>query len=145
MFLSKSCVYGIRSVLYLTLENHRRYIPIKEISAKLEISFHFLTKILQTLSRAGFINSFKGPNGGVMLAKSPQMISVLDIISILDGDTIFEQCILGLPGCEEKTPCPMHESWSEHRNRLKESFRQTNLELLAYKMREEGLRLYEIY
>lgn len=145
MILSKSCVYGIRAVLYLTLENHRTYIPIKEISSKLEISFHFLTKILQTLSQGGLVHSFKGPNGGVKLAKKPRVISVFDVISILDGDRMFEQCILGLPGCAEKTPCPMHDSWAEHRSRLKESFIQTSLEILVNKMRAEGLRLYDVH
>ena len=144
MLFSKSCVYGIRSVLYLTLENHRQYVPIKEISEKLGISFHFLTKILQTLSQGGIIDSFKGPKGGVKLAKSPERISLLDIVYILDGKSLFEQCVLGLPGCQEKTPCPLHHSWAHQRDNIKANFEGTDLKGLAHKIKQENLRLYDI-
>jgi Rrf2 family protein len=143
MFFSKSCVYGIRSVLYLTLENQRHYISIKEISERLNISFHFLTKILQTLTQQGLVESFKGPKGGVMLLKSPDHISLLDIILILDGPDLFKQCILGLPGCGESVPCPLHDTWDEQRENMKNIFQSTSLSGLAEKIKSEDLRLFD--
>ena len=142
--LSKTCIYGIRSVLYLTLEKQRQFVPIKEVSQKLDISFHFLTKILQNLSQGGVIASFKGPRGGVKLARPPEEISILNIVHILDGDEVFEQCILGLPGCQEKKPCPLHDSWKDHREKLKADFAAANMAILADKIRKQDLRLYEI-
>lgn len=142
--LSKSCVYGIRSALYLTLEKDRQFVPIKEISQKLDISFHFLTKILQTLSQGGVIISFKGPHGGVKLAQPAKDISILDIVRILDGGELFEQCILGLPGCQEKRPCPLHDSWKKHREEIKSDFASADMASLAEKIKKQDLRLYEV-
>lgn len=142
--LSKTCVYGIRSVLFLTLEQERQFVPIKEVSEKLDISFHFLTKILQNLSQGGVISSFKGPRGGVKLARPAKDISILHIVHILDGEKIFEQCILGLPGCQEKKPCPLHDSWKEHREKLKADFAAANMAVLAEKIKKHDLRLYEV-
>ena len=142
--LSKSCVYGIRAVLYLTLNDHRQFVSIKEISQKLDISFHFLTKILQILTQQGLIVSFKGPTGGVKLGRDPKSISVLDIIIILDGDDLFEQCILGLPGCQDQKPCPLHDDWKMQREQIKHKFKMTDLKSLAVKIKNDNLRLYEI-
>ena len=141
---SKSCVYGIRAVLYLTLHNDRQFVSIKEISQKLDISFHFLTKILQVLTQHGMIASFKGPKGGVKLAREAENISILDIILTLDGDGLFEQCILGLPGCMDKIPCPLHHDWQRQRDKLKQNFKSADLKNLAAKIKKDGLRLYEI-
>jgi Rrf2 family protein len=142
--LSKSCVYGIRALLYLTLNAGRQFVPIKEISNKLDISFHFLTKILQILSQKGLIGSFTGPKGGVRLARQPESISILDIILILDGDDLFHQCILGLPGCQDKKPCPLHYDWKYQREQIRQNFQTTDLKSLAIKIKKDDLRLYEI-
>jgi hypothetical protein len=47
MFISKSCSYGIRSVVYLSGQPDDKYVSIRDISNDLNISYHFLTKILQ--------------------------------------------------------------------------------------------------
>lgn len=142
MFLSKSCMYGIRALLYLTLERERKFVSIKEISERLNISFHFLTKILQELSRENILLSFKGPKGGVALAKHPLEITLLDIINIIDGPAIFEECILGLPDCKGGKACPLHCQWTSERERLKTEFQNSDLESVSKKIIENDLRLY---
>ncbi len=41
MLLSKSCVYGLRATLYLAMKDRNEFTPIKKLSEKLEISFHY--------------------------------------------------------------------------------------------------------
>jgi len=50
MLLSRSCEYAIQAVLYLAENREQRFISIKEIAEKNDISFHFLGKILQSLT-----------------------------------------------------------------------------------------------
>ncbi len=128
-------------MIYLTLKPKENFVQIKEISNELNISFHFLTKILQVLSQHGLVLSFKGPKGGVKLAKSPANIFLLDVVTTLDGADLFEQCILGLPGCNQQTPCPLHSDWSLQREGIKKNFKHTSLAFLADKIRKEHLRL----
>ena len=62
--LTKSCVYGLRATLYVaSFCGERHFVPIREISEKLGLSFHFLTKILQKLTEAGLMESYRGPSG----------------------------------------------------------------------------------
>jgi Rrf2 family protein len=122
-------------------EKKQTFVPLKEISKELNISFHFLTKIFQILSRHGFITSYRGPNGGVALAKQASDISLIDIITALEGNDFFEGCILALPGCGDEAPCPLHDSWGNIRDELKNMFAQTSFDELGNKINIHGLRL----
>lgn len=141
MLLSKSCEYGLRAMLYLALrgaaeteadaaeaeEASRGYVSIRTVSDELEIGFSFLTKVFQQLNDAGLLTSKRGPGGGVALTHSPSDIPLYDIVVAIDGDELFEECVLGLPGCGEAEPCPLHEQWTDERERLRQLFRSTTL------------------
>ena len=141
MLLSKSCIYGLRASLYLASRQSQDYIPIRKMSDDLEISFHFLTKILQQLTAESLLESFKGPNGGVRLKKSGEEITFMDIVVAIDGPGLFTECALGLPGCGVQKPCPFHEEWAKTRDKIKEMMENTSIMNLAVKGKEENLRL----
>ncbi len=141
MLLSKSCEYGLRAVLYLVTLKSEGFVSIKQISEQLDISFHFLTKILQKLTQEGILHSFRGPNGGVALALPAASVTLLDIVLAIDGPELFTDCVLGLPECGNSTPCPLHEAWTEQRDRLKNLFGAATLAYTAGQIESRGLRL----
>ena len=95
MLLSRACEYGIQAVLYLAKHHDVPYISVKEIAEKHDISFHFLGKILQTLTQKGLLTSYKGPKGGVSLARSPQELTVLQVVEAIDGVEFLRKCVVG--------------------------------------------------
>lgn len=140
MLLSKSCEYGLRAMLYLgtlgdgedegetTLPHPpREYVPIQTVSEDLDIGFSFLTKVFQQLNEAGLLTSKRGPGGGVALTRPATEITVYDIVVAIDGDDLFNECVLGLPGCGEAEPCPLHEHWTDERERIETRFRNATL------------------
>lgn len=141
MLLSKSCVYGLRAALYLANQEKGKFIPIRQMSDKLEISFHFLTKILQQLTAEGILESFKGPNGGVRLVRTGSEVPLMDVVEAIDGSKLLTECALGLPGCGVKAPCPIHDKWAETRDSIREMLEKSTLTELVKKGREENLRL----
>ncbi|HEX6982613.1 MAG TPA: Rrf2 family transcriptional regulator [Balneolaceae bacterium] len=141
MLLSKSCEYGLRATLYLASTEAGKFTSIREISDKLDISYHFLTKILQQLTAEGLLESFKGPNGGVRLAKPGKEIQLLEIVEAIDGNELFTECVLGLPGCGMKKPCAMHDKWMNHREGIKEMLESTTLSELADRTRSKNFRI----
>ncbi|GAA5521435.1 Rrf2 family transcriptional regulator [Aliifodinibius salicampi] len=141
MLLSKSCEYGLRATLYLASSSNEKYISIKKLSEKLDISFHFLTKILQELTAAGLLESMKGPKGGVRLSKASDDISLQEIVVAIDGIEIFTECVLGLPGCGSEKPCPMHSMWAETRDDIEKVFRTTSLADMSKKGKQNDLRI----
>lgn len=141
MLLSKSCVYGLRASLYLAYRKEDGFISIKEIAEELDISFHFLTKILQQLTANDFMESYKGPNGGIKLSKTGLGSKLIDFVTVIDGKEMFTECVLGLPGCGSGEPCALHESWVNTRASIHEMLESTTLEDLAIKGKKEGLRI----
>ncbi|MEY3386344.1 MAG: hypothetical protein RIR53_1155 [Bacteroidota bacterium] len=141
--LSKSCIYGIQATIYVAAHAGQEYVPISQIASELKISFHFLTKVLQQLTQAGLMTSYRGPKGGVALAKAPSDITLHDLIGAIDGTSIFTECMLGLPGCGIAEPCPAHEQWTKIRSELTVIARRLTLENMAKKASELNVRLTE--
>lgn len=117
------------------------YVSIGELSDKLNISFHFLTKTFQTLTQHGILESYRGPNGGVALTRPASEIFLTDIVHVLEGPDFFDKCLLGLPGCGVEAPCPVHDFWKEAKRAMKEEFDITSLAELGEKVTEERFRL----
>jgi Rrf2 family transcriptional regulator, iron-sulfur cluster assembly transcription factor len=142
MVLSKACTYGILASLFVAREANRSkdYVSIGQMSKELNISFHFLTKILQQLTSAGILTSMKGPKGGVAMKRNPGEVSLVDIVVAIDGMDLFTDCLLGLPGCGEQKPCPVHDEWAEIRANLFHTFREKNLAETAQRIDDLNLR-----
>ncbi len=141
LLFSKTCIYGIRAVLYVASLGKQEYVPIRSISEQLNISFHFLTKILQILTQQNLMISYRGPNGGVSLAKPAEQIKLIEIIEAIDGYNLFTECILGLPGCGTQSPCPIHAQWALTRQSMQQMLETTSLAELGRQINELGLRL----
>ena len=109
LIFSKSCEYALRASLYLAQQP--RHVLLREVSERLNIPHHFLSKILQTLTRADVVTSFKGANGGFTLTRPPKDIRLIDIVRAVDGERFLDECVLGFPGCGDATPCPVHSQW----------------------------------
>ena len=141
MLLSKSCLYGVRAAMYMATVEQSEYVTIHQISEKLNISFHFLTKILQTLTENNIMVSYRGPKGGVALARPSKEIRLIEIVDAIDGTSIFSECIFGLPGCGNMTPCPLHGEWEREREKIRRMFSDTTLAILAEKINVFNLRI----
>lgn len=131
--LSKSCEYALRAMVYIAMEGGSKPLSISKISNALELSFHYLTKILQSLTQIGLLTSTKGARGGVQLTKSPDEISLIEIVRAIDGNELFTECALGLPGCGVREPCPLHDQWSITREEIEELFAETKISDLSDK------------
>lgn len=140
--ISKSGEYGLRALLYMAAHRgSQEFVSIREMAEELDISFHFLTKILQSLTQKGMLQSYRGPNGGIGFLTPPENILLSDLIRALEGEDFFDKCLLGLPGCGERQPCPMHNYWKTVKESLKEEFETTTLADLGQSTRQKKFRL----
>ncbi|HFA49175.1 MAG TPA: Rrf2 family transcriptional regulator [Bacteroidetes bacterium] len=140
--LSNASIYGLRALIYVASQkNEKEYVSIREMSESMDISFHFLTKILQTLTKNGILYSSRGPHGGVALTRPPGQVFMVEIVKILEGEDYFDTCFLGHPDCGIAAPCPMHDFWINVKSVFLDRFEKTSLEELSAKIKEGKLRL----
>ncbi|MCK6604700.1 MAG: Rrf2 family transcriptional regulator [Ignavibacteriaceae bacterium] len=134
MIFSKATIYGIKSIVYVAKQqNGKDYVSIREIAEKLEIPFHFLTKILQKLTHAGIIVSSKGVKGGVRINKSLDEVSLRDLVGAIDNIEEIDRCVLGFSRCNSNDPCILHSYWLDPKTMINSMLSGKNLEELAKK------------
>ncbi len=134
--LSNTSKYAIRAVIYLAVHAEKgQKIGIKKISEALEIPSPFLGKILQVLVRRKILSSTKGPNGGFGIGKKPTQVTLYDVIIEMDGDSLFNSCLLGAGNCDSSKKeggyCAMHNEFSDVRQQMIELYKTKTVGELA--------------
>ena len=102
MNLSKKSRYGITALIDLAVYAKEQCVQLSSIAERNNISVKYLEQIFSGLRRAGLVKSIKGPQGGYLLAKSPESITVADVIYALDGSYLLEDERSVVSGADEK-------------------------------------------
>ena len=134
--LSNTCKYALRALIYLGKYSEKdSRIGIKKISDDLQLSSPFLGKILQNLVKQKLLVSTKGPNGGFSLGKNPENITLWDIVTKVDGEEFFTNCLITLEPCKTHDPskpfCPVHSQYDKLRKDISTFYKETTLEIIS--------------
>ena len=137
---SKACEYGIKATIYIATQSSQGIrVCLKDIAREVNSPEAFTAKILQTLARNNVIDSAKGPTGGFQIdPEKARHMNLSQIVSAIDGDSIYKGCGLGLSECSEAKPCPVHDKFAKIRDDLKIMLENTSIYELAAGT-EEGL------
>lgn len=131
MLSSNGCEYAMQAAVFLAATDEGRFVPVHRIGEALGVSPTFLAKVLHTLTERGLLRARRGPGGGVALGRPAQEITLKDIVLAIDGPALFEECVMGLPGCGDRAPCPLHEEWGPTRSGLTDAFESATVASLA--------------
>lgn len=85
MKVSHRTIYGILAALDLALQNGASPVQAKSISHRQAIPLRFLEQVLHTMKKAGLVDSLRGAQGGYLLRKTPEAISLAEIVEALEG------------------------------------------------------------
>jgi Rrf2 family iron-sulfur cluster assembly transcriptional regulator len=131
MLFSRSTEYAIRAMTYMAMQKRGQRVGARKIAQAENIPIPFLWKILHLLTKRRLVRSFKGIHGGYELASSAGDIPLSIIANATDGSEIRESCVLGLPECDNRNPCPLHEQWKAVRTEMTRILDETSLADLA--------------
>lgn len=99
----------------------------RQISSEMQIPYKSLTQILAALVGGGLLEAKHGPNGGYMLARPPDEITMLDIVEAAEGPATFDHCVLRDGPCHWDDTCPVHDTWSRAQEAVTREFTATTL------------------
>ncbi|MBE0428298.1 MAG: Rrf2 family transcriptional regulator [Thermoleophilia bacterium] len=105
MHLTRQSDYGVRAVLHLANLPYGKVVQTKEIAARQVIPSKYLPSIIRTLARAGLIRTLRGNQGGVMLARPPEDLSVLEVIEAVEGPISLVPCLRSPEQCVHQDSC----------------------------------------
>jgi len=123
--ISEATSLGIHSLVVLA-QNPSKLISVKEISEVLCVSANHLSKVMQRLNKAGYIDSIKGFNGGFKLTCKPEKTTILEVYELFEGKLDSPKCLLNREGCiiEE---CMLGGFISSINKQVKTKFEETKI------------------
>lgn len=83
--ISTKSLYGLKALLYLAEYHQKGLLQMREIAATQDIPRNYLEQIFNQLGKARIIRSVRGKNGGYKLAVDPAVMTVKEIILLLEG------------------------------------------------------------
>lgn len=104
--LSKKIDYGLMAISHIAYCRDAKIVNTKRIAEEYHIPAELLAKILQKMAKEGLITSLNGPKGGYVLAKTPQEITVGEVIKAIEGPIDLVECFRGdEPHCQQLGRC----------------------------------------
>jgi len=99
--ISEAASLAIHALAYLATRQETKPISTGKVAESFGFSEAHLSKVFQRLNKSGFLRSIRGPQGGFVLAKEPESITLLEIYEAIDGPiSRHEPCLLHKDECE---------------------------------------------
>ena len=112
MIVSTKGRYALRVMIDLAEHQAERYVPLKEVAARQDISEKYLENILKVLVQNGFLEGLRGKGGGYRLTRSPDQYTVAEILLLTEGSLAPVSCLTpGAPACERMANCRTYTMW----------------------------------
>jgi len=118
LIITRATEYAIRALLFLAKQPEGEIVFKKDICSTQDITPAFLTKILQPLIKAGIVGSQRGVGGGFYLAKSPDQVTLLDVVEAEEGPLHLNLCLESNGACSRDVFCPVHGAWHEVQDKM---------------------------
>ena len=132
MIVSTKGRYALRVMIDLAEHQAERYVPLKEVAERQEISEKYLENILKVLVQNGFLEGLRGKGGGYRLTRTPDQYTVAEILLLTEGSLAPVSFLVpGAPACERLPNCRTYTMWKGLNDMIADYFGKITLADLA--------------
>jgi Rrf2 family nitric oxide-sensitive transcriptional repressor len=140
--LSQTAEYAVRVIVFIgTLRGEPA--TTRQIAAATRVPEGYLAKILQSLSRAGLVQSQRGLHGGSILARDPSKITLYDVVNAISPLPRIHTCPLGLASHGTKL-CAVHRRLDDAVAMVEKVFRDSSIADLLAETAASSIPLHEL-
>jgi Rrf2 family protein len=125
MQITRQADYALRAMIYLAKLEPNQRAATSQIAEEQRIPPSFLAKIISQLSIAGLIHTSRGARGGVSLARTPEEISILEVVEAIDGPIALNECTEDPSACPFGDDCSLRPLWCDAQADLVNRLRKT--------------------
>ena len=113
MRISTKGRYGLRTLMDIAMHQNKGAVTLNDIAKRQEISVKYLWQVINPLKTSGLLNVTRGAKGGYVLARRPEEITMLDIVTILEGPLSLVECLTTEDFCNRIDSCVARSVWHE--------------------------------
>lgn len=138
MKISTKGEYGIRAMIELARRYGEGYVQSATIAAVRDVPENYLYQLLITLRKAGLVRSRRGPQGGHMLSRPPDRISLAEVVLALEGPLAPVTCVQDsvVHDCRFADTCVVRDVWRRVTDATRRILEDTSFEQLVERERE---------
>lgn len=118
MRLTNYSDYSLRVLIYLANVPNNNLVNIKDIAESYDISKNHLMKIIYNLGKMGYIETIRGRNGGIRLAKLPSEINIGELLRKTEEDFYIVECFEHNNTCVITPVCSLKHIFSKALNQF---------------------------
>ncbi|QDU61180.1 HTH-type transcriptional repressor NsrR [Planctomycetes bacterium Pan216] len=122
---SQTVEYALRVVVHLAGHAPEAQ-TTDQIAKTTRVPRAYLSKVVQSLRRGGVVRSQRGSGGGVTLIKSPEELTILDVVNAVEPIQRINECPLGLASHGVHL-CPLHARLDKALEHVEQAFAKTTL------------------
>jgi Rrf2 family protein len=122
--ISQTVEYALRAVVFLA--DHAEARTTQQISERTKVPAPYLSKVMQSLSRARLVHSQRGLHGGFSLAKPPEELTIWDVVQAVEPLKRIRTCPLGLDSHRTRL-CPLHKRLDDALAMIEDAFKSTTV------------------
>lgn len=123
--------YAIRVVLALAQQHEGTRLSTAQIARDMLVPKSFLPRIVAHLAQGGLIKTFPGRDGGMVLSRPAEEITLKDVIEAFEGTLVISECFHTHQECPFQNKCPIRNRWARIRDGILDELSSTTFAKLA--------------
>jgi len=131
MGISRQTDYAVRVVMHLACLEEGARVPLGDIAEYRGLPLAFVRRLIKPLVAKGILSSARGSNGGVRLARHARDISLLDVVTAIEGGMGLNHCEAHHRACPQSGACPVHDVWTDATQLLADHLAAIRFDALA--------------
>ncbi len=129
--ISKLTDYGIVLLARFAAAPRDAQLSAREMAGATTLPLPVVSKMLKELASAGLLESLRGAKGGYRLVRTPDAITVAEIVLALEGPIALMECTVGPGHCEQEARCTVQEPWHRINRAVHDALARVTLADLA--------------
>lgn len=113
MQITRATDYAVRVMVQLAALPRGEKAQLTALGSATGVSVSFLSKVLQRLVHGGLVTSHRGTGGGFCLRPHGEKTTLLQVIEVMEGPTLLNQCLISGLSCNRKPWCGVHPVWQK--------------------------------
>lgn len=106
-----------------------------DLAEETHVAAPTVSKLLKQLAKSGLVESIRGAHGGYRLARTPDRITVADVVCALEGPIALTQCAVHEGGCSIESHCGVRGNWRLINTAIRQALESVSLAQMAEPMR----------
>ena len=121
MKISTKGHYGLRSLVDVALNQAKGPVTLNDIARRQSISVKYLWQVINPLRTSGILHVTRDAKGGYVLARPPDTINMLDVLTTLEGPLAILKCLADEESCARTQTCASRTVWKDVNQAIEQS------------------------